>query len=51
MLVSEASGNEDHLKRGGGGGVGDYYLSYVITNFEYGGLPVDLFVVAFIFTV
>jgi len=47
MLVSEASGNEDHLKRG----VGVYYLSYVITNFEYGGLPVDLFVVAFIFTV
>lgn len=49
MLVSEASGNEDYLKRRGGGW--DFYLSYVITNFEYGGLPVDLFVVAFIFTV
>lgn len=28
-----------------------FYLSYVITNFEYGGLPVDLCFVSFIFTV
>lgn len=46
-LIRGGTGNEYHLKRARW----DIYLSHVITNFEYGGLPVYLCFVFFAFTV
>ena len=46
-LVTGGTGNEYHLKRARW----DFYLSYVITNFEYGGLPINICFVFFTFTV